>query len=202
MSAEYWIGKDVDYESLWMAYDSGQEYKEKFQTMRVHLFRITLEEHPLDLPLFNFEAVFKTVKGYFHDLKKQCLSEAEYDAAGPLFVYRVGRSSGVWDFLGELRQVLMLGTSLADEKVIGEKLDNLDKRLDFLRKHFGSAVNPQDFEAFMKAQTPRQLEKAVRKLIEQGIRKVEVSREPFVGNIQTTESTLVDLKQLTDEKKI
>jgi hypothetical protein len=84
------------------------------------------------------------------------------------------------------------------KRLSGEKLDNMDKRLDFLRKHFGSAVSPRDFEMFMRAQTPRQLEKAVQKLIEQGIRKVEVSRDPFIGNIQQTESTLVDLKQLTE----
>jgi hypothetical protein len=186
--AEYWIGKGIDYDAVWAAYESGTAYKEKFRKMQVHLLRITIEAHPLDQPLFNFEAVSKTVKGYFHDLKRMCLSEAEYNASGPLFVYRVGRSSGVWDFLGELRQLLMLGTSLADEKVIGEKLDNLDKRLDFLRKHFGSAVSPQDFETFMRAQTPRQLEKAVRKLIEQGIKKVEVSRDPFAGHIQQPEA--------------
>ena len=71
--------------------------------------------------------------------------------------------------------------------------------MDFLRKHFGSAVSPQDFEVFMRAQTPRQLEKAVQRLIAQGIKKEEVSRDPFVGNVQQTELTLVDLKQLTDQ---
>lgn len=195
----YWIGEGIDYEAVWAAYESGTAYREKFSKMRVHLLRLTIEAHPPEQPLFNFEAVFKTVKGYFHDLKQMCLSAEEYDASGPLYVYRVGRSSGVWDFLGELRQLLMLGTSLADEKVVGEKLDNLDKRLDFLRKHFGSAVSPRDFEMFMRAQTPRQLEKAVQKLITQGIKKVEVSRDPFVGDIKQVESTLVDLKQLTDQ---
>jgi len=166
--------------------------------MRVHLLRITFREQPQQYPLFNFEAVYKTVKGYFHDLKKFCMTSDEYDTAGPLFIYQVGRSSGVWDFLGELRQILMLGTSLADEKVIGEKLNNLDKRLEFVRKHFGDAVSPEDFEMFMRARTPRHLERAVRKLIEQGVQKVEVSGKPFEGDIQITEATLVDLKQLSD----
>jgi hypothetical protein len=116
--AEYWIGKGINYDAVWGAYESGMAYKEKFRRMQVHLLRITIEAHPLDQPLFNFEAVFKTVKGYFHDLKKMCLTEEEYNASGPLFVYCVDRSSGVWDFLGDLRQLLMLGTSLADEKVI------------------------------------------------------------------------------------
>jgi hypothetical protein len=197
-ASEYWIGKNVDYDALWNAYESGPGYVEKFKTMRVHLLRITLAEQPLQLPLFNFEVAFKTIKGYFHDLKQLCLTPAEYDAAGPLFIYQVGRASGVWDFLGELRQILMLGTSLADEKVVGERLTNLDKRMDFLRKNFGGAIKPEDFEAFMNAKTPRQLDRAVKKLIAQGLQKVEVSREPFDGNIQQAEATLVDLKKLGD----
>jgi hypothetical protein len=196
---EYWTGKDVDYDALWDAYESGGSYVDKFRSMNVHLFRITLREQPRQYPLFNFEAVYKTIKGYFHDLKKLCLASAEYDVAGPLFIYRVDRSSGVWEFLGELRQLLMLGTSLADEKVMGEKLANLDKRLEVLRKHFGDAVNPKDFEMFMRAKTPRQLERAVQKLIGQGVQKVEISREPFIGDVRATEATLVDLKQLSDD---
>jgi hypothetical protein len=194
---EYWIGKEVGYGSLWDAYEAGGDYIEKFRSMRVHLLRITLREQPREYPLFNFEAVYKTVKGYFHDLKKSCLTSEEYDTAGPLFIYRVDRSSGVWEFLGELRQLLMLGTSLADEKVMGEKLDNLDKRMDFFRRHFGNAANPRDFEMFMRAKTPRQLERAVQNLIKQGVQKVEVSREPFLGDVKSVEATLIDLKQFS-----
>lgn len=143
---QYWIGENVDYDEVWSAYESGEGYVHKFQSMRVHLLRITIQAQPQELPLFNFEAVYKTIKGYFHDLKKFCLTPAEYDAAGPLFVYQVGRSSGIWDFLGELRQILMLGVSLADEKVMGERLTNLEKRMEFLRKYFGNSVNPTDFD--------------------------------------------------------
>src|SRR4051794_35157744 len=106
---EYWIGENVDYDGIWSAYESGQGYIAKFQSMRVHLLRVSLQAQPREQPLFSFEAVHKTIKGYFHDLKKFCLTQDEYDAAGPLFIYQVSRSSGVWDFLGELRQILMLG---------------------------------------------------------------------------------------------
>jgi hypothetical protein len=197
-TSEYWIGKGVDYESLWDAYESGDGYMQKFRPMRVHLMRITFREQPKQYPLFNFEAVYKTIKGYFHDLKKSCLTSEEYAVAGPLFIYRVGRSSGVWEFLGELRQILMLGTSLADGKVMGEKLSNLDRKVEFMRKHFGDAGRPEDFEIFMRATTPRQLDRAVRKLIEQGVLKVEVSSKPFTGEIQITEATLIDLKNPPD----
>lgn len=196
---EYWIGKGVDYESLWSAYEEGEGYIQKYRSMTVHLFRMTLKEQPSEMPLFNFEAVFKTVKGYFHDLKQACLSRDEYNTAGPLFIYGVSRGSGIWDFLGEPRQLLMLGTTLADEKVMGQKLENMDKRIEFMKKHFGHSACPRDYERFIKAKTPRELEQAVLKLIRQGIAKIEISSLPFTGDIKEAEASLVDIKGLLDE---
>ncbi|MFZ0051681.1 MAG: hypothetical protein WAK96_07875 [Desulfobaccales bacterium] len=196
---EYWIGENVDYDKLWHAFDDGQAYIQKFRTIEVHLIRITLRNPTRDLPLFNHEVVYKTIKGYFYDLKKLCLPRTEIETAGPLFLYSIERKSGIWDFLGELRQLLLLGTTLADEKVIGEKLNNLDKRIEFLKKHFGSVVSPADFQAFKKARSPRQLERAVQRLIEQGLERVEISRQPFNGDLNTSKAALIDLKKLLDD---
>lgn len=196
---EYWIGKGVNYEKLWDAYDNGQQYVQKFRTMRVHLIRFVFGQQSDNLPLFNFEAVFKTIKGYFHDLKHLCFSRNEYESVGPLFVYSVERASGVWTFVGELRQLLLLGTTLADEKAIGQKLDNLDRKIEFLKTHFGDSLSAEDFQKFMKVKTPRQIQKAVEHLIEQRIEKIEISREPFDGNIERTKSTLIDIKRLLKE---
>jgi hypothetical protein len=195
---EYWIGDGVDYDAIWTAYEAGSAYMQKFHSMQVHLIRITLREPPRELPLFNFEAVYKTIKGYFHDLKKAYMAEHEYEAAGPLFIYRVDRSSGIWDFLGELRQLLMFGTSLVDEKLMGERITSMEKRMEFLRRNFGDAVSAEDMAGFMRARTPRQLERAVQRLFAQGIQRIEVSTEPFTGAIEATEATLVDLRQLAD----
>lgn len=199
---EYWIGEGVDYEKVWRDYESGLEYVDKFISIRAHLIRIELTEFPTHLPLFNHEAVYKTIKGYFHDLKQICLSKDEYMFAAPLFLYRVGRGSGVWEFLGELRQLLLLGTSLADEKTVGQRLDNIDKRLEILRKHFGDAVKPRDFQKFMQARTPAQIDLAMQKLLRQGIRRVQISKRPFDGDIEAIEASLVDLRRLpeTDEE--
>src|SRR5437588_4326006 len=158
------MGDAVDYDAIWTAYESGSSYTQKFNSMRVHLLRVTLREQPRELPLFNFEVVYKTIKGYFHDFKKACLPRDEYEMAGPLFIYRVDRSSGIWEFLGELRQLLMFGTSLADEKLMGERLTSMDKRMEFLRRHFGNAMSSEDLDRFMRARTPRQLERAVQRL--------------------------------------
>lgn len=193
---KYWIGKGTDYAEAWSDFENGCAYIDKFHSMRVHLIRIELDQFSADQPLFNHEAVYKTLKGYFHDIKHAVLPRADYNIAGPLFLYSVDRGSGIWSFLGELRQFLMFGTSLADEKVIGQKLDNMDKRLAILQKYFGGAACPEDFQQFMRARTPRQLESALQKLIAQGIRQVQVSQKPFEGRIEDTANSLVDLKQI------
>jgi hypothetical protein len=192
---EYWIGKNIDYDTLWDAYESGQGYVQKFSSIRPHLLRITLREQSSRYPLFNFEAVYKTIQGYFHDLKERCFVLDEFNRAAPLYIYQVNRASGVWDFLSELRQLLMFGTTLSDQKMMGEKISNLDKRLEMLRKHFGNVMTREDFERFMKAKTPRQLDRALRKLFEQGIERVQVSSAPFEGVIEETEQTLIDLRE-------
>lgn len=197
--SEYWIGKDVDYRAIWRDYDDGRSYIDKFHSLRTHLICIEFEQFPADQPIFNHEAVYKTLKGYFHDLKKACLSSNEYDAAGPLFLYSVGRGSGIWSFLGELRQLIMFGTTLADEKMIGQKIENMDRRVMFLRKHFSGNVNPDDFQRFMRARGPRELEAALQKLFVQGFRRVQISQEPFDGNFQHTSETLVDIRSLLEE---
>lgn len=196
---EYWIGEGVDYGAIWSAYEAGDGYVEKFNSMRVHLFRMTLRQQPAELPLFNFEAVFKTVKGYFHDLKENCLSKEEYRTAGPLFIYDVRRGSGIWNFLGELRQLLVLGTTLADEKIMGQRIGNIQKRIDLLNRNFGSVASLEDYERFMNANTPRQLEDAVRKLLDQGIERIQISTQPFTGSVEAIEPSLVDIHGLIEE---
>lgn len=194
---EYWIGRGIDYQAVWQSYEDGFAYIEKFRTMRVHLLQIELRELPLYLPLFNHEAVYKTIKGYFHDLKQQCLSRDEYSAAGPLFLYSVERASGIWSFLGELPQLLLLGATLADEKVMGQQLENLDMKLSILRKYFGEAtVSRNAFQAFMCANTPSQLQIAVDRLISEGIDKIQISSQPFDGDIDATKRSLFNIKEL------
>ncbi|HXW23383.1 MAG TPA: hypothetical protein VEK73_01435 [Xanthobacteraceae bacterium] len=198
-SAEFWTGKGVDYAALWNAYTEGTAYIRKYQTMTVHLLRIEFHGFGDRKPMFNFEAIYKTVKGYFHDMKEITLSPRQYDLAGPLFLYSIDRGSEVWNFLGELRQILTLGTTLADEKVIGQRLDNIDKRLGILAKYFGGAVDPDSFRAFMRAKTPNEIEMAVRNLLEHGLAKVGISQLPFDGDMKKTESSLVDVTKIIKE---
>jgi len=167
--------------------------------MEVHLLVIELSKFSSDQPLFNHEAVYKTLKGYFHDLKRLCLSEDEYNHAGPLFFYSVDRGSGIWKFLGELRQLLLFGTTLSDQKVIGQQLTNLDKRLEILSKYFGNGVSMTDFNRFMNAKTPAEIEYAFGKLIEQQIVDISISDKPFKGELEEAEDSLRSIKDILDE---
>jgi hypothetical protein len=65
---QYWIGKGIDYDALWSDYRAGGGYIDKYRSMRVHLFRLTLREQPKSLPLFNFEAV----KGSVNEIALFC----------------------------------------------------------------------------------------------------------------------------------
>jgi hypothetical protein len=82
---EYWVGKGIDLEGLWMSFDAGRGYEQKVAASELHLLRLTFAEHPRHLPLFDHEVLYKTVKGTFHDVKAECLSPEAYDAAGRSF---------------------------------------------------------------------------------------------------------------------
>jgi hypothetical protein len=85
--AEYWIGSGINYRRLWGAYEAGYEgYVDKFKSRKIHLMVIEFSFPPNYLPLVDHEAVLKTLKGAFHDLKKENLNEDEYGRALPLFL--------------------------------------------------------------------------------------------------------------------
>ena len=196
---EYWIGQNVNYQEYWNSYLSGDGYKAKFRSMRTYAIEIQFENYQADSPLFNFEVVYKTLKGYFHDLKRYCLSADEYNSAGPLFIYEVNRGSGVWTLLGQLPYLLVYGTSLVNEKVIGQRLDNLQKKLDILKQHFGDEVRPDLYQSFMNAQTPNEIKIAVNKLFEEKIKDIRISRKPFSGDIKESRDSMISLIEIIDE---
>jgi hypothetical protein len=193
---EYWIGRDVKLDAVWRDYESGGGYEQKFRQTTCHLIEIEFDEPPIGDPIFAFEAMFKTTKRYFHDLKQLCMSARDYEEAAPLYFYGVERGSSVWQWLGELRQLILFGTTLGDEKVVGQTLDNLDKKLSILRKYFGSGVNPKDFDAFMRARAQPEVEAAVRKMLKQKIKSVRISRRP-VDQLQSPKASgFIDVKYL------
>lgn len=193
---EYWIGRNVNLDASWRDYENGAGYKEKFRKTTCHLIEIEFDVPPPGDPIFAFEAVFKTTKRYFHDLKQLCTSTRDYEEAAPLYFYGIERGSAIWQWLGELRQLILFGTTLGDEKVVGQTLDNLDKKLSILSKYFGTGVNPNDFDAFMRAKAQPEVEAAVRKMLKQKIRSVRISKRP-VRPLQSPEpGDFVEVKYL------
>jgi hypothetical protein len=185
---------DVDAAQAWNDYEDGSGYEQKFRQMTCHLLEIEFDV-PVRDPIFAFEAIFKTTKRYFHDLKQLCLTPSEYDEAGPLYFYAVDRGSAIWQWLGELRQLILFGTTLGDEKVVGQTLDNLDKKLSMLHKYFGSGVNPKHFDAFMRAKAAPEIEAAVRKMLKQQIKRIGISKRPVKELLPGGPFDLVDLKR-------
>jgi hypothetical protein len=191
---EYWIGDDVDYRGVWSAYEGGRGYIRKYQEMTVHLLVIKFETPPSELPLFEHEAIFKTLKGYFHDLKKACFTKEQYQRSGPMFLYSVERGSGIYKLFGEVRQLLTFGSTLSDEKLMGERLKNMQKRIDFLKKNFPKDVDEDSFDRFVNARTTSDMEYAFRQLTKRGIKSIKISKTPFRGELAETEDTLIELK--------
>jgi hypothetical protein len=198
---EYWIGKGINYDTLWKNYDGGQGYIDKFNSMKVHLLRLTFQDFPSHLPLFNHEAISKTVKGTFHDIKKDYLSKAEYESAGPIFLYKIDRGSAEWSFLAELKPLLFYATALvsatiyAYQKMTDKSLENAEKNLSILKNYFPDA-SPMDSHTLLKAWTPLGRHKAISKLFEQRLSKIELSKFPFSGDLKQLEAEMVNMENV------
>lgn len=180
---EYWIGENIDLENIWEIFDEGKIYVEKYNSMEVYLFRLQFN-HALNLPLFDHEAISKTIKSLFHDLKKECFSDLEYNRLGPIFLYEINRGSAIWTFLAELKPLLIfstvLSTALLWGKLEGQSLNNLNKKIDIIRKLYPDASD-LDVQDFINAWTFIGRKKVLNRLAKQGLEKIEISKEPFNG---------------------
>jgi hypothetical protein len=197
---EYWIGKSINLKKYWAAYKNGKGYEKKFENMQTYVLEITFDIPGKQLPLFNLEPVYKTLKSYYHELKKDILSKQEYESAGPLFVYEINRGSGIWTLLGELWYTLVLGTTLTEEKIKGQRLDNLEKKLKVMKEYFGDEnVRPELFENFMRADTPIETQEALQNLFDEKIKAIRISKHPFSGAIEENRREMIDIKGLLSD---
>lgn len=192
---QYWMGKDLDLDGLWSDFDNGSGYVQKVAASPLHLLRLTFEDHPIQLPLFDFEVLFKTVKGTFHDVKAAYLTHEAYNRAAPIFLHRVDRGSGVFEFLAQfdplITWVVALGAAASwYRKALTTDQEFDDRRLTFIRTNFpGASIS--DVQAYMKAWTTFSRRSVLRRLIDQHLVRVEVSRTPH----NPPESpTMVDMK--------
>jgi hypothetical protein len=221
---EYWVGKDVDYDWLWASYEQGRAFfDKKYPTMEVHLLQLTFKHYPREMPLFNLEAILKTSKGLYHDLKQACFSREEYERSGPLFVYDINRGSELWRFVGELPALLLFSALLwsytvtkvakaraeaakvkteqykAETSVLEYKAQYL-KIYGELRKQFPNA--PIDaISGYLDSPPSSRQAMALQKLYEQNLYDVAVSREPFTGDIDKTELELISFNTIASNQQ-
>lgn len=182
---QYWIGRGIDVEEVWRDFENGGGYKTKFDQMECHLIEIVFD-NPNSQPLFNHEAIFKTMKHLFHETKRFHFTDEAYQFFGPLFLYQVRRSSGVYQFLVEFVPgfifLLSLSMDALDvlnrlEKYKGKKLDNKIKK-EILSKMRQNQTSGREQEREL-------LEQMKRKLQLQGIKKVTISIKPFKATDKT-----------------
>ena len=199
---EYWIGKGVNFDELWSNYENGQPYIDKFRSMDVYLLQLSFEQYSTSLPLFNLEAVLKTSKGVFHDLKKTYLSPEEYVRAGPLFVYDICRSSEKWRFLGELKPLIIFGLSLWNQIRKGPDQAKADRvtLIDGLQKRFPNSDTSDIFQ-YAESFPGEEQDRALQKLYSQNLRSVEISQQPFVGDLTQVQKNMISFDELGSEKK-
>jgi hypothetical protein len=179
----YWKGEGIQLNRLWRDFDDGSAYVEKVATSRLHVLRLTFAEHPPELPLFDFEVVFKTVKGSFHDVKRRCLPPEQYFQSAPIFLHRVDRGSGIFEFLAEFDPLMTWIVALAaaahwyrSQLSADQKSD--ETRFEFIKRNFPNA-SPDDVLAYMKAWTTFGRRRVLHRLIGQRLIRVEVSAEPL-----------------------
>jgi hypothetical protein len=150
--------------------------------------------------LFDHEVLFKTVKGTFHDVKAECLTPKAYDESVPIFLYRVDRGSGVFEFLAQfdplMTWIVALGAAaMWYRKAVAADQKFDDDRLAFLRKNFPN-IDTSETRAYMKAWTTWGRRRVLERLIDQDLQRVEMSKsryDPSVPPIMVDMSGIVEL---------
>ena len=203
---QYWMGKNIDCDAIWRDFDDGQAYIKKVSMCDLHLLRLKFDSPGIMLPLFYHEAIFKTIKGTFHDVKQECYSEEKYNSLTPIFLHNVRRGSGIFEFLGQLDPILVWVTALGGASLGYRSLRAKDQkfdedRLSFIRKEFPGA-SKEDELAYMKAWTTFGSRRVLHRLIQQGLTRVELSEKPVTDEIEKTEPAVVNLAGIVslDEK--
>ncbi len=215
---EYWIGEGVDFKGVWDDFEQGKDgYINKYQSMDLYLMEITFRNPDKRFALFSHEAVYKTIKGYYHELKHILLSDYEYQRSGPIFLYEIKRGSAEWSFLGELKQLvyfavsllkpirdqLWFGTTLSDEELKKEILENMHKKLAIIEKiqkiFPNSDLSPEEFAKIIKARKNKDLTEAIIKLVQgDDLKNIKISKDKFQGDSKQVEKSLIDIGEIIE----
>ena len=194
---EYWMGIGLDLDQVWKDFDDGLGYIEKIGGSDLYLLRLTFSVPTNQLPLFNHEAIYKTVKGTYHDVKAECFTPDKYDSAAPIYLQSIRRGSGIFEFLGQLDPMLTwlvaLGAAAHGYRALLSKDQQIDKeRLMFIRENFPGA-SIKDELAYMKAWTTFGRRRVLHRLIDQGLSRVELSKDTVKPEIEKVEPAVINM---------
>lgn len=182
---EYWTGKKVNYDRIWRDYlDGKDDYIQKFQSTSYHLLQIKFNFPDSSLPLINYEVICRTLMGCYHDLKQHCLPK-EYSNLGPLFLYKVERGSGIFEFLGELLPLITLSAWL----IPGLK-DKIIQYIDM--QTTGKMINNYNeyFKILDNAPIPEEVKS---NLYNEGLSSIKVALErSFKGDIEGSRKQFIE----------
>lgn len=194
---KYWIGSGVDLDAIWQDFDHPPAMIENTRHNQLHMLRLNFTSPAGHLPLFSHEAVYKTVRGTYHEVAEVCLPASQRQSLAPLFLHGVRRGSTIFEFLGQLDPILTWAAAFGAAAVGYRALLSTDQQFDearlaFIRKNFPNAT-PEDELAYISAWTTFGRRKVLRRLYEQGIASVEVSRNPLTPDTPTVETFVIDI---------
>jgi hypothetical protein len=184
----YWIGKDVDYLNAWENFEQGDGYVQKYRDSEVYLLKVKFNRYEANSPIFNFEAIYKTFKWLYHELKLVNFPKEEYDRLGPLYIYEVTRGSEEWQFLGEFLPLLLFWNMLnqyKESRLVNKQIDKVDWEIaklkdDILAKHPKASIH--DVNALIEAKSTEEIDEALKILNAQNLETAKISRHPFNGS--------------------
>lgn len=195
-SEEYWIGKGTNYKNIWEDYLNIKEAEiKKFNSRTYFPMQIKFDFPDSSMPVFNHEVIYKTLKGCYHDLEKHCLSSEEYNNSGPLFLNRLERGSGVFEFLGEFQGLIVLSLwlipsikngviELINQYVEGKRIDNEAKRVALKQEYLNL------IERVGNAPIPEEIKT---NLIAEYLSSLKISPISFKENIEVSRKELKEL---------
>ena len=202
---EYWIGRNVDLDRLWRSYSEGLSYTNKYDPSNYFELKFHFSKYDKDDPLFNFEVIQKSLKGIYHEIKQECLTPREYVDAGPLYIQQVERGSEIWTLLVEQIPGLLylfgfLGAIKGYVEYDQANISSIDTKLKIIDDHFPNA-SEQNKSRFLKAWNFYQRNRAIQKLVDEGLTKLEMSDKPQTQIDTSTKIIFFDSKKKKNKRK-
>ena len=146
-SEEYWLGRGTNYKNIWEDYLINKEVQiKKFNSRMYYPMQIKFDFPDSSMPVFNHEVIYKTLKGCYHDLVKHCLPSEAYNNSGPLFLNRLERGSGVFEFLGEFQGIIVFSVwlipgirngaiEIIKQYIEGMRIENESKKIALTKEY-------------------------------------------------------------------